>query len=210
MMDDLLAWLQRTEGPLAYAVLGLAALIEYVFPPFPGDTVTLTGIFLAVGAGYHVLWVYLALNVGAVLGGMGAYAVGRLVATRRLTRPPRFLRTQQLRQALNAALDRFQRHGAWYLALNRFLPALRAVFFVAAGMARLPAWKVALWGAVSACLWNGILLGLGWLLGDNYEQLESLVRTYSTVAIAVVLAVLAIAAWRWWRGSREPPPDDAA
>jgi membrane protein DedA with SNARE-associated domain len=205
MMEDLLEWLQHTEGPAAYAVLGLAAMAEYVFPPFPGDTITLTGVFLAVGAGYHVAWVYAALNVGAVIGGMGAYGVGRLVAARRLRRPPRFLRTQQLRQAVNTVLDRFERHGSWYLALNRFLPALRAVFFIAAGMARLPAWKVAVYGAVSAALWNGLLLGLGWLLGDNLEQLESILRTYSAVVIAVVVAVLAGLALRWWWRRRRDP-----
>lgn len=207
MMDELLAWLQRTEGPLAYAALAAASLVEYVFPPFPGDTVAVFGVFLAVTAGYRVVWVYLALNAGAVLGGMAAYGVGRLAAAKRLPRAPRFLRTQQMRAALDAALRRFERHGTWYLALNRFLPALRAVFFFAAGLARLPAWKVALWGAVSAFVWNGLLLGVGWFLGDNFERLRSLVETYSTVAIGVVVVALLVALWRWRRGAGSDPED---
>jgi membrane protein DedA with SNARE-associated domain len=75
-------------------------------------------------------------------------------------------------------------------------------------MARLPAWKVALWGGVSACLWNAILLGAGWLLGDNYERLRSLVETYSYTAIAVVVLALLVAVWRWRRGSSARPPED--
>lgn len=208
MMDDLLAWLQRLEGPQSYGILALASLLEYVFPPFPGDTVALAGVFLALRAGYDVVWVYLALNVGAVTGGMSAYGLGRLVAGRRLSRPPRFLRTQQVREALNLALDRFRRHGAWYLALNRFVPALRAVFFLAAGMARLPAWKVALWGLVSAAVWNALLLGAGWLLGDKYEQLASIVETYSTAAIGALAVAALVTVWRWRRANREPTDRD--
>ena len=202
MMDELLAWLQRSEGPLGYVVVGLASLVEYVFPPFPGDTVAVFGAFLAITAGYRVVWVYLALNVGAVTGGMAAYAFGRWIRSRRADRPPRFLRGQQARHALNVTLARFERHGSAYLALNRFVPALRAFFFVAAGMAGLSAWKVALWGAVSACAWNALLLAVGWYLGDNFERLRSLVETYSWVALGIVALAIAFMVWRWRRSSR--------
>ncbi|HEY8432880.1 MAG TPA: hypothetical protein VIL20_31125, partial [Sandaracinaceae bacterium] len=129
MMDELLAWLKEAEGPLAYVVLALASLIEYVFPPFPGDTVALFGVFLAASSGYSVARVYAALNAGALAGGMSAYALGRWIAVRRERRTPRFLRGQQVRRAIDAVLARFERHGAAYLALNRFVPALRSVFF---------------------------------------------------------------------------------
>ena len=202
-MEELLDWLQQSEGPLAYVVIGLASLVEYVFPPFPGDTVSLFSVVLAATAGYSVIWVYVSLNVGAVVGGMGAYYAGRWIGRRRVEHRPRFLRSQQARKALDAVLARFDRHGAAYLALNRFVPALRAFFFLAAGMTGMNPWKVALWGGLSACAWNGILLGVGWILGANFEQLESWVETYSAVAIGVVVLVVAVGAWRWWRSARQ-------
>ena len=207
-MDELLAWLQRTEGPLGYLVIALASLIEYVFPPFPGDTVAVFGVFLAVTAGYRVLWVYLALEVGAVVGGMMAYGFGRWLATRRAERQPRFLRTQQARQALNLAIARFERHGSAYLALNRFVPALRAFFFVAAGLAGIRAWKVALWGAVSAALWNALLLAVGWFLGDSFERLRSLTETYGFVVLGVLAVGGLVMAVRWWRGRAKAGSDE--
>lgn len=186
MMEDVLPWLQRSEGPLAYLVLALASMLEYLVPPFPGDTIALFGIFLAATAGYHVAGVYLALNAGALAGGMATYALGRWIAVRREHRTPRFLRGQQVRRAIDQTLARFEKHGAAYLALNRFVPALRSVFFLAAGMARLPAWKVALFGTLSAALWNGLLLAAGWAVGANYAELERWVRTYSYVALGAV------------------------
>lgn len=206
MMDELLAWLKEAEGPLAYVVLALASLIEYVFPPFPGDTVALFGVFLAASSGYSVARVYAALNAGALAGGMSAYALGRWIAVRRERRTPRFLRGQQVRRAIDAVLARFERHGAAYLALNRFVPALRSVFFVAAGMARLPAWKVALFGTLSAALWNALLLGAGWAAGASYERLAGWVRTYGYLALGAVALAMAIAVLRWRLRRRPPEP----
>jgi membrane protein DedA with SNARE-associated domain len=210
MMEDLQAWLQQQEGPAAYAALGLASLIEYVFPPFPGDTVALAAVILAATGGYHLIWVYVALNLGALVGGMSTYALGRWIGRRRLERMPRFLRGQQIRRAIDVALERFSRHGAAYLALNRFVPALRAVFFIAAGMAGLPWWKVAIWGTLSACAWNALLLGAGWALGDNAAQLVDWVETYSYAAVAAVVLVVLVGALRLVRAARragaEPEP----
>ncbi len=197
MMEDLLAWLQQTRGPLGYLVLALASMAEYVFPPLPGDSITLGGIVLAVSSGYGLAWVYLSLNLGALAGGMSAYGVGRWIATKREQRTPRFLRGHQVRRAIDTVLSRFERHGAAYLALNRFVPALRSVFFVAAGMARLPAWKVAVWGTLSAMAWNALLLAAGWAVGENHALLEQWVRTYSYVALAAVGLVIVVLLARW-------------
>lgn len=204
MMEDLFAWLQRSEGPLAYLVLAAANAIEYVFPPFPGDSITLFGIALAAGSGYGLAWVYVALNVGALGGGMTTYAIGRWIAERREHRTPRFLRGQQVRRAIDTVLARFERHGAAYLAINRFVPALRSVFFLAAGMARLPAWKVAVFGTLSAMAWNALLLAGGWAVGANYALLEGWIRTYSYVALGAVGVAIAVVGVRWYvRRGRE-------
>lgn len=207
-MDELLAWLQVNEGPLAYAVLAAAALIEYVIPPFPGDTVSLFGVFLASTAGFHIGWVYLSLNVGALAGGMTAYGFGRWWANVRIGRQPRFLRSQQARRAIDAILTRFDRHGAAYLALNRFVPAFRGFFFVAAGLVRIPAWKVALWGTVSALVWNALILALGWVVGAEFETLEGYVSTYSYVALAVIAVAIGVALFRGLRPSGRGADDD--
>lgn len=212
-MEELFAWLQRSEGPLAYLVLALASAVEYVFPPFPGDAVALFGVVLAASAGYDVAGVFAALTLGALGGEMAAYWAGRWIAVRREHRTPRFLRGQQARRAIDIAIGRFERHGVAYLAINRFVPVLRAVVFVAAGMAKLPPLKVAGWGTLSAMMWNAILLGLGFAVGANYAKLESWVSTYSYAAIGIVVAIGIVMGVRalWSRRARraEREPDDA-
>jgi membrane protein DedA with SNARE-associated domain len=194
MTDVLLQWLASHEGPLAYLALCLAAALEYIFPPFPGDTVTLFGVFLAGTAGFSPWLVYLAIDVGSILGGLCAYAVGRRIA-RDPEHPPRLLRGRRTQAALAEVRRRFERHGAIYLALNRFLPALRAFFFVGAGLARVPVSRVVLWGAVSASAWNALLFAIGWAVGGSWQRLSAFASTYAWVAMGVGVVVVVVFAY---------------
>jgi len=207
MTDDLLAWLESHEGPWAYVLIALACLVEYVFPPFPGDTVALFGVFLAVTAGYSGWAVYLALDVGATIGGLAAYGFGRLFADP--DKRPAFLRSERSARAIATLEAQYAKHGGLYLLSNRFLPALRAFFFVAAGIARVPLWQVMLYGGLSAMIWNGLLFGLGWWAGESFETLRTWLERYSLVVVAV--AIVALGVWLWrrraarLRGERQGP-----
>ena len=187
-MDELeaIAALQAAEGPLAYLALAAAALVEYVVPPFPGDTVALAGVFLAATAGWSPLYVHLALTGGSIVGGLMAWSFGRWLAAHQ-ERWPRLLRGPRADSALTEVRRRFDRHGPAYLALNRFLPALRAFFFVGAGLAGMRPWPVVVWGGLSAALWNGLLLGFGYLIGRNWERLMGAYRAYALAALGVVV-----------------------
>jgi membrane-associated protein len=180
------------EGPSAYLVLGLASLIEYVFPPFPGDTIAVFGVCLAFAAGYDPLLVYLALVSGAVIGGQAMWALGR--SLRDTERRPALLRGPRADEALRQVASGFARWGGWFLVAHRFVPALRAFVFVGAGLGDLPFLRVLALGAVSAALWNGVLLGAGWLVTDQWERLSAWVSAYST-AVVIALAIAALIIW---------------
>lgn len=191
-MDEVVAYLQRIEGPSAYLALLIAAMIEYVVPPLPGDTFALAGVALAATAGYSPWLVHAALTLGAMLGGQLAFGFGRYVSARR-ERSPGFLHGPRTDRALDEVRRRFEKHGAAYLLVNRFIPALRAFFFVGAGLAKMSPWKVAAYGGVSAAAWNALLLLAGWALGSNLEALVTLVRRYTWTVLGVVALVVLVA-----------------
>jgi membrane-associated protein len=184
-------WLAENESPLSYLVLALAAALEYIFPPLPGDMIALFGTFLAASAGYHPALVYIALTVGAIAGSLVAYAFGRKIG-RDEADWPRMLQGARTRRALHATIARFERHGAAYLIINRFLPALRSFFFVAAGMAGMDVKRVVLFGGISAALWNALILAAGYAVGDNWETLQRWFERYTAVALGLVGLAIAV------------------
>jgi len=194
-IEDALIELVRQTGPYALAVLFGASLVEYVFPPFPGDTIVILGAFYATHGELPLALVFLAVTLGSIAGSAIDYAIGMRLgaaAERRIPDAPVRRRWVSL-EKLRHVEERYRRHGDLYILVNRFLPGVRGFFFVAAGMAGMPFRRVMLLGALSASLWNALLLGAGWAVGENLERFVSFFRTYSAVAwgaLAVVAAVL--------------------
>ena len=68
----------RKPGP----VLFLSAAIEYLFPPFQGDTVTLFGAFLVATREWSLALVLGAVTLGSLCGAAGDYWLGAWLARR--------------------------------------------------------------------------------------------------------------------------------
>jgi membrane protein DedA with SNARE-associated domain len=191
---DFLAGLEL--GPLTLALLFCAAGIEYVFPPFPGDTITLLGAALVGAGGWPAAPVFAAITAGGLLGMAIDHRFGRFVAARDQHWRLRFSWWRKIGVQLDRTLPVFARRPTAYLICNRFLPSIRALFFVAAGMVGLSLWRVLLFGGVSAVVWNAIIFALGAALGTNWQTLLGWVEAYNAFAWLALLAVLALLFWR--------------
>jgi membrane protein DedA with SNARE-associated domain len=192
--------LART-GPAAPAILFLGSLVEYVFPPFPGDTLVVLGAWYAVRGDISWAMAFGATTAGAMAGAWIDYRVGvALGAAVERDAGRRGLLTLENVRRVEAGYARF---GAWFLLANRFLPGIRAFLFVAAGAARLPLRRVLLWGGISAAAWNALLLLVGAYLVSNLDEFLGWLERYTAVAwvamggVAVAIAlVLALRARR--------------
>jgi membrane protein DedA with SNARE-associated domain len=201
-LDELL----RGLGPSGYALLGAAALIEYVFPPFPGDTVTLLGGAYVARAERSMAPVIAVLTLGSALGITATWRVGRAIAGRLATVPAGSrlfgLKVEQLRRAQVLMKSR----GSWLLVANRFLPSFRTVVFIAAGASGVSLSRALALGLSSALAWNTLLVAVGFTIGDNAEVIERFFVTYRTGALAVFgLVALGIGARYLWTRRRAPP-----
>src|SRR5918996_549442 len=156
MVETLDAWI-RAVGPLGYLALFAASLIEYVFPPFPGDTVVLLGGVFAVRGQRSWVLVLAAVTLGSVVGAALDYLIGSRLARRFgrrgdfAERHPHLFRLQ----------EKMRGGGIPLIAFNRFMPGVRGLIFLAAGASGMDFGRVMAWGALSALLWNALILGVG-------------------------------------------------
>jgi membrane-associated protein len=186
----LLAHAVDGTGPYAPLVLFGASFVEYVFPPFPGDSIVLLGAFYAVRGAISWPLAFAAVTAGAVAGAWLDWRVGAALApcleARAALRGP--LDTERLAR-FEAA---YRRWGGWLLLANRFLPGIRAFLFVAAGATAIPLPRVLVLGGISAAAWNALLLAVGGLLARNVEEMASFADRY-TRALSIFLAAVALA-----------------
>ncbi len=190
MIEQLDTWIAST-GPVAFLVLGLGAMIEYVFPPFPGDTVVILGGIYAVRGQKPWALVFAVITIGSMVGAAIDYWFGRKVGERIERQPDGKLLVGLSYQKIRELQERMRKVGSGLILINRFLPAVRAVLFVAAGAARMPFWRVLLLGAISAMGWNCLMMGLGSAVGGNAERLEALIRNYQ-IAVYSILGIVMV------------------
>ena len=185
-------------GAYAPAILLFATFVEYVFPPFPGDLVVVLGAWYVVQGQISWATAFASVTAGAMIGAWIDYRIGAAVGLRVDQRMARRSPVTEVRLARFEAA--YRRWGAWLLVLNRFFPGIRAFLFVAAGASGIPLRKVLLCGAISAALWNALLLGAGALLADNADELVALVDRYTQVAwfllAAAAVAGIGVVLWR--------------
>lgn len=191
----------RQVGPAAFFVLGLAALLEYLVPPFPGDSVMLLGGIYAV-RGQQPYWlVFTAVMVGSVLGALANFSLGQWLGARVERDPARQSVLGISMRALHDAEARMRHYGDWLIAANRFIPGIRGLFFVAAGMAGMRRGRVMVLGAVSAAAHSALILFAGVALGGNAERIGAFIGGWQR-AVGGLLAVAALAVLVRWLAAR--------
>jgi len=202
LTDSIVQFVSQENNPLGLLVLCLSAFIEYIFPPFPGDTITLFGAILITAYNWSFIAVFSAVMLGSVGGSMVDFYVG-LRLQRRAERNPD--QPSKRRKTIDKLVRKFENHGAIYLVISRFIPGVRALFFVAAGMAGMRTRAVLFYSFVSAALFNLALIGIGSAVGLNFESLKAFMSRFSLVMWilvgAVILFFVAKAVWQKRNGA---------
>jgi len=197
MWDTALAWFQALPNVLVYALLGAGAGIENVVPAVPADTFVVLGGFLSAVGDVRARWVFLATWTCNVASALFMYRMGHRYGKS-------FFAMGWGRHILSPhQMQRMVRfYGRWGTAavfLTRFLPGLRAVVPVFAGVTHQRFVPVAIPLALASALWYGALVWAGTFAGRNLDGvLEVLGRVNGWLLGVAVVVFLAVLAW-WWR-----------
>lgn len=181
-MSALTDWaLASPNSVFTLPIVVVMVLIDGVFPPIPGETVVIALASLAA-AGKTGLWLVLpAATLGAFLGDLLAYHLGRWVPVHRLRTLNRgtgaaiFQRTQR-------ALDS---HGSSYILAARFIPIGRVIVNMTAGVMRFPRARYLPTAALASLLWALSQVGIGYGAGALLKQYP-----FAGVVIGVVGGIL--------------------
>lgn len=191
---EALEWLRAQPAWLAAGTIGVIAGLEYVAPPVPGDTVAIAGGVLVAQGILGAPLVITVVTLCSVLGALGAYGMGRLAASRPGVR--RLLFRFVAEESFEDIAAKYRRWGRLIILANRFFPGVRTSFLMAAGFFRVPVGDVVVFGALSAFVWNSLLIGAGFALGANIDAVINLVEEYSTFAWVALVLILGVVVTR--------------
>jgi len=198
-MEQAISWLQTLPPFGVLAVMFLIAYIENIFPPSPSDAaLVFAGTLIGIGViGFAPALIVATL--GSVLGFMTAYVLGRYFEQHFVSgRYNRYLPVNAIHQVERL----FNRFGYGVIIANRFLAGTRAFVSFFAGMSKMSLPVTTLLSAVSAAVWNSILLYMGIFFAGNYRVAEQYLTTYSKIATGIFGVGVILFLWRYFRKRR--------
>jgi membrane protein DedA with SNARE-associated domain len=171
---------------LAYAMLFISAYIENVFPPIPGDTVTLIGAYFVGTGNLNYFGVMVSTTLGSVLGFMTLFLFAYWLEWKVIEK---YNFKWMQRSHIDKVQNWFQKYGYWVILFNRFLSGVRSVISFTAGLSKLRIAQVFLLSIISASIWNGLLISIGAFIGDHWENIVEYLKLYNQIIFAGLIII---------------------
>ena len=205
ILDKLLEILLPQSDLFLYIFLFFSAIVENLFPPIPGDTITAFGAFLVGTGRLNYALVYISTTAGSVIGFMSLFYLGRYLEREFfLQKDYKYFSVQSIK----AAEQWFDKYGLFVILGNRFLPGVRSVISIVSGISNLSPLKVFSLALISSGVWNFIWIQAGFMLGNNWDVVKkkfaAILSKYNLVAGILLVAALAVyVSWRIWKYHHE-------
>jgi len=186
MLEKFQDLLNQIDPLTAYILLAISAIFENLLPPIPGDTVVVFGAYL-VSTGRLDFWgVFISTTLGSIIGFFIMYLIG-------LKFGRSFIHHRRVRgkifkeEDLDKVQKWFSKWGYWVIFANRFLSGTRSVISLFAGLFHLHPLPVLGLATISAIIWNALLISGGLLLGDNWEEIATIISRYNQIFLVLLV-----------------------
>ena len=181
--------------------IGLLVLVEVVVPPIPSEAILPFAGYLTQSGSLSLVGLIVYSTIGAWLGGLVYYGVGRALGMERAVRLVAATRLIT-RDDLDRGVTWFERHGRPSVFFGRMIPGVRSVISIPAGAARMNLVTFSVLTMLGSGLWNGMLIGVGAALGSEHERLEKYLGYVDLVVYAALAAAIGVLVWRRVREAR--------
>ena len=180
-----------------YGYFGIFFLIfiENIFPPIPSEVVLLFGGFMTTYSKLGVPLMILFSTLGSVVGAIVLYYVGKILNKERLKK----IVSGKVGKILRLKASDIEKADRWFdtkgnktVFFCRFIPVVRSLISIPAGMSEMAMTKFLLYTTVGSAIWNTVLLVIGNRVGKNWKDILGIMDQYSHVVL-ILLIILFVA-----------------
>lgn len=204
-------WIIDVMNEFGYFGIALLIAIENIFPPIPSEIILTFGGFMTTKSEMNIWLVTFAATIGSVAGAIALYYIGRLVTPKRLgwliDKWGFILRVKK--SDIEKAESWFLTRGSLTVFFCRFIPIVRSLISIPAGMAHMNMGKFLIYTTFGTIIWNTLLSHLGALAGENWEIIVNYISTYSHIVLVVlVVIVVGVVLWFFYNRSIKAKNDN--
>lgn len=181
-------------------------LIENVFPPIPSEVILLFSGFFSSYTSLSVFYMILASTLGSFLGAIILYYIGKIFNKERLKKIVNgrlgkilFLKENDI----DKADEWFDNKGNKSVFFCRFVPIVRSLISIPAGMSEMPMGKFIIYTICGSMIWNTVLICLGYRLGSNWEYVLTILDKYQMLVIVILVIIFGYVIIKFYRKKRK-------
>ncbi|MCA1813910.1 MAG: DedA family protein [Halobacteriales archaeon] len=187
-------------GALGYPGVALLMAAESMLLPVPSEAVMPFAGYLVYLGAFRLDLVIVASVLGSIAGSLLSYAIGVYGGRPLLLRYGRYLLIREHELAWTEEF--FARRGAWAVLVARFVPVVRHIISIPAGVARMPLGRFLAATILGAACWNALLAWAGLQLGPRWDLIRATLEPYEIVLVAAGALVVVLWVVRQRRAAR--------
>lgn len=201
---EILVFIENAYNVLGWPGVIIMMAIESACIPLPSEIIMpLSGWMLIKAKGLDASYTLLAGFYGAVgnvLGSVIAYWIGKWGGRPAIGKYGRYVLISQ--HDLDTADRWFERYGNFAVFFSRMLPVVRTFISFPAGVARANFATFVVLTFLGALPWSWALAYAGFVLGEHWEQIRSVMRPFDIPIILALLALVGLYIYRHVKRSR--------
>ncbi|KFI58943.1 DedA family protein [Bifidobacterium gallicum] len=196
LIGSMTMWLVSMMEHVGAVGVALAIMLESVFPPIPSEIVLPLAGFTAAHGDLSLFAAIIWATLGSLLGAWTLYGIARWVGLHRILNAADRMPGVS-RKDVHQANAWFTKYGKWSVMIGRVIPVVRSLISIPAGFNRMNFATFSIFTFLGSLVWNTVLVGAGYLLGDEWCSILGVLNVFEDVIIVVFIGVLVFAAVRW-------------
>jgi|SRR3989344_7104557 len=196
LFTNIIEYLISTIGAFGYLGIFILMAIESTIFPLPSELVLIPAGVSVFRGDMNVLPILVASILGSLVGSLIMYAfayhIGRRAMSKLSEKYGRFLFMKK--EHLLKTESYFDKHGEITIFVGRFLPVVRHLISLPAGLGRMNLLKFSLYTALGSGFWTIILVYLGYFSGfalaeKNLTLLTLMLALFAAIIVSLYLII---------------------
>lgn len=164
--------------------------IENIFPPIPSEVVLLFGGFMTTYSKLNLFGMIIFSTLGSTVGAIVLYYIGKILNKERLKK----IVSGKIGKVLRLKASDIEKADKWFdtkgnktVFFCRFIPVVRSLISIPAGMSEMIMSKFLLYTITGSLIWNTVLLFVGSKVGENWKKIEQMMSQYSHIILIILI-----------------------
>jgi membrane protein DedA with SNARE-associated domain len=183
-----------------YPGIGVLMIMESMILPVPSEAVLPFAGFLLASGQLSWIGIIVASTIGSIIGSLISYWIGAKGGRPLVQRWGKYILVSE--HDLEITDKFFQRRGSIAIFICRFIPVVRHLISIPAGVARMPLGKFCLYTILGAAIWNSFLTWVGFKLGENWETLRKYTEKIDIIMVVIIVAAILYYGHHIWKNRK--------